>query len=111
MAASFIALYKDVRETMQLGTFYRLRSPRDSALSAFQFVHPDGHEAVVALFLSQSQFGYFDIPVRLQGLEPDAMYMVDGWSEPWSGQALMKRGLPVALKGSFVSRFLRLTRA
>jgi alpha-galactosidase len=110
-AAEFIALYKDIRETMQFGVLYRLRSPRESALSAFQFVHPGGRESVVTVFLGQSQFGHFYAHVRLQGLEQDARYLVDGWDEPWSGQALMKRGLPVALKGSFVSRLIRLSRA
>lgn len=110
-AASYIGLYKEIRDTMQLGAFYRLRSPRESALSAFQFVHPDGHESILVVFLSQSQFGHFDSSVRLQGLDPDSRYTVDGWDEPWSGQALMKRGLPVALKGSFVSKLIRLSRA
>jgi alpha-galactosidase len=109
-AAEFIALYKDIRETMQFGAFYRLRSPRESALCAFQFIHPSGREAVVTVFLSQSQFGYCSATLRLEGLEPDARYQVEGWDEPWSGQALMQRGLPIALKGAFVSKLIRLAR-
>lgn len=109
-AAARIAQYKAIRETMQFGAFYRLRSPRESALSAFQFIHPSGQEAVAVIFLSQSQFGYFSASVRLQGLEPNAHYIVEGWDKPWSGQALMKRGLPVALRGSFVSKLIRLSR-
>lgn len=109
-AAELIALYKDIRETMQLGAFYRLRSPRESALSAFEFIHPSGREAVVTVFLSQSQFGYFSTNVRLAGLEPNTRYQVDGWDEPWSGQALMQRGLPIALKGAFISKLIRLAR-
>jgi alpha-galactosidase len=109
-AAALISLYKDIRETMQFGAFYRLRSPRESALSAFQFIHPSGHEAVLVVFLSQSQFGHFYTTVRLQGLEPNARYLVEGWDEPWSGQALMMRGLPVALKGAFVSSLIRIRR-
>jgi alpha-galactosidase len=110
-AAEFIALYKDVRETMQFGAFYRLRSPCETPLSAFQFTHPSGHESILVVFLSQSQFGHFYTSVHLEGLEPNALYVVDGWDEPWSGQALMKRGLPLALKGAFVSRLIRLSRA
>jgi alpha-galactosidase len=109
-AASFIALYKEIRETMQFGAFYRLRSPRESALSAFQFTHPSGDESVVVVFLSQSQFGHFHSNIRLEGLEPDALYRVEGWDDLWSGQALMKRGFPVALKGAFVSRLIRIVR-
>jgi alpha-galactosidase len=110
-AAGFIAAYKDIRETMQFGAFYRLRSPRESVLSAFQFNHPSGREAVVVVFLSNSQFGHYHNIIRLQGLDAEAKYMIEGSSEVWSGQALMNRGLPVALKGSFVSQLIRLSRA
>lgn len=109
-AAAFITLYKEIRQTMQFGALYRLRSPRETPLSAFQFIHPSQQEAVVAVFLSQSQFGYFSTNLRLEGLEPDALYRVEGWDVPWSGQALMQRGLPIALKGAFVSRLIRLAR-
>lgn len=110
-AAELVAQYKTIRETTQFGTFYRLRSPREGAISAMQFVHPDGHESVVGVYLTQSHFGYSSTPLRLQGLDPDALYHVDGWDEPWSGQALMQRGLPVAFKGAFVSTLIRLSRA
>lgn len=109
-ATGFIALYKDIRETMQFGALYRLRSPRESALSAFQFNNPSAQEVVVTVFLSQSQFGYFTTRIRLEGLNADAFYRVDGWNEPWSGQALMQRGVPIALKGAFVSQLIRLER-
>jgi alpha-galactosidase len=108
--ASFVALYKEIRETVQLGKLYRLRSPRESALSAVQFVHQDGHETVVFAFLSTSLFGEFRAVLRLQGLEPDARYRIDGTDTLLSGQALMKRGLPLTLKGSFVSQMLHIRR-
>ena len=67
-SAALIAQYKAVRETVQFGKLYRLRSPRDSAISAFEFVHPDGHEAVAFAFLSASTFGEYRVALRLQGL-------------------------------------------
>ncbi len=108
-AANHIAVYKEIRETVQFGSLYRLRSPRESALSAVQFVHPDGHEAVVFAFLSASTFGEFRTMLRLQGLDADATYQIND-NLTLSGQALMKRGLPLALKGSFVSQMLRIRR-
>jgi alpha-galactosidase len=109
-AADFIAQYKAVRETTQFGKLYRLRSPREHAVSAFQFVHPDGHEAVVFAFLSASNFGEYPLALRLQGLEPDATYRINDNPQVSSGQALMKRGIPLALRGTFVSQMLRLQR-
>lgn len=110
-AAAFVERYKALRPTIQLGDFYRLRSPRHSPLAAQQFVHKDGHESVVFLFLHASTFGPYRARLQLQGLEPDAFYRVDN-SEPLiSGRALMRRGLDVALKGDFVSQMMHIVRA
>lgn len=109
-AAETIGLYKEIRATVQFGKLYRLRSPRESVLSATQFVSADGRESVVFAFLSASTFGEFRIGLRLQGLEPEGRYQVEGMDLVLSGQALMKRGLPVGLKGAFVSQMLRLRR-
>lgn len=109
-AAEYIALYKKIRQTVQFGRLYRLRSPRESALSATQFVSADGQESVVFAFLSASTFGEFRTGLRLQGLEPDALYQVEGLDYRLSGQALMRRGLPIGLRGAFVSQMLRIRR-
>jgi alpha-galactosidase len=103
-----VAIYKQIRETVQLGKLYRLRSPRESELSAVQFVR--GSEAVVFAFLRASQFGAFRTVLHLQGLEPNAQYQITETGEVFSGQMLMKRGLPLALNGSFVSQMIRLER-
>ncbi|QPC83368.1 alpha-galactosidase [Phototrophicus methaneseepsis] len=108
--ADFIAQYKAIRETVQFGAFYRLRSPREGALSAFEFVHPDGHEVIAFAFLSASQFGEYRIALHLEGLEPEATYHVEEFDLTMSGQALMKRGVPLAMKGSFVSQMLHIRR-
>jgi alpha-galactosidase len=100
-----VALYKEIRETVQLGKLYRLRSPRQSELSAVQFVGAD--EAVVFVFLRTSQFGPFRTVLHLQGLEPNAQYRLVGSDEVYSGQMLMKRGVPVSLSGSFASQMIR----
>lgn len=108
--AAFVAQYKAIRATVQFGKLYRLRSPRESALSAFEFVHLDGHEAVVFAFLSTSTFGEYQVALRLQGLEQEVNYRVEELDLVLSGKALMKRGIPLAMKGTFVSQMLRLHR-
>ena len=108
--AAFVAQYKAIRETVQFGKFYRLRSPRESTLSAFEFIHPDGHEVIAFAFLSASNFGEQRIALRLQGLDPEAQYRIEDHDLVLSGTALMKRGIPLAMKGTFVSQMLRLQR-
>lgn len=109
-AKRLIATYKEIAETLQFGRVYRLLSPRDGSLSAVQFVSRAGHESVVFAFLHASRFGMQRVRLRLQGLDPDATYQVDGIEAPMSGQALMKRGIPVAMIGDYVSRMIRIRR-
>ena len=108
-AKDLIGIYKEVRETIQMGNLYRLRSPRTSELAAFQFVHPNGQEAVVFAFLHSSKYGPCRKPLRLQGLEPDAIYHVEG-EKIISGQALMQRGILVEMSGDFASQLIRIRR-
>jgi alpha-galactosidase len=95
---------------VQLGKLYRLRSPRESAISAFEFVNPDGHEAIVFAFLSASNFGEQRVALRLEGLETEARYKVQELNLVLSGKALMKQGIPLAMRGTFVSQMLHLQR-
>lgn len=109
-AAALIAQYKAIRETVQFGKLYRLRSPREHAISAFEFVHPDGHEAVAFAFLNASNYGDYRIALQLEGLDPDATYRIEELDLVLSGKALMKRGIPLVMKGTFVSQMMRLQR-
>jgi alpha-galactosidase len=102
--------YKAVRETIHFGHVYRLLSPRSGALAATQFVSRDGGESVAFAFLHSSRFGLHRSMLRLQGLEPEAMYLVDEDTTPISGQALMKRGLHLDMRGDFVSRMFVIKR-
>src|SRR5690606_19929111 len=105
-----VATYKEIRETVQHGHLYRLRSPRESPLAALQYVHRDGSEAVVFVFLHSSRFGSIRTALRLQGLAPEARYQVAGEETLVSGAALMGRGLPIALRGDYVSQLIRIRR-
>jgi alpha-galactosidase len=105
-----IALYKEIREAVQHGDLYRLRSPRESVLAALQYVQRDGAQAVVFVFLQSARFGPMGTMLRLQGLEPDGRYRVEGQDGVLSGAGLMKRGLPVALRGDYTSRLIRVFR-
>ena len=109
-ARTLIAEYKEIRETVQHGLLYRLRSPRESELTAVQYVAEDGNESVVFIFLHRSRFGPLNRTVRLQGLEADARYTVDEQTETLSGSALMYGGIPLSMRGDYVSRLIRIRR-
>jgi alpha-galactosidase len=109
-ARRWISLYKDLRETIQLGDLYRLVSPRSGPLSAFQYVHPAGRESVVLVFLDLAHFGPHRACLLLQGLEPEGRYRVDDQPETYSGAALMYGGVQVTLNGAFASRVIRIVK-
>jgi alpha-galactosidase len=110
--------YKAIRPLVQEGQLYRLRSPRDSATSAFEFVAADRTQAVLFVFLSASRMGDEQPTLRLAGLEPNARYRLESRQPPGespllsprvlSGAALRERGLTLRWRGDYVSALIRL---
>jgi alpha-galactosidase len=111
-AAELVEDYKEVRPVVQNGNQYRLRSPRESELSAVEYVSQDRDEAVVFTFLHSRRYSDEFPPLHLHGLVKDARYRVEGLGEErtLSGRALHKRGIDIDLRGDFQSNVVRLTR-
>jgi alpha-galactosidase len=109
-AKKMVAQYKQIRETVQRGSLYRLISPQNgSEQSVTESVSQDQQKAVVFAFLHSSQELYPFPRVLLRGLKPDAMYRVaalDGeLSEDTptvaSGSFWMQYGVDVYMSGDF----------
>ncbi len=109
-AKKMVAQYKQIRETVQRGSLYRLISPQNgSEQSVTESVSQDQQKAVVFAFLHSSHEQYPFPRVLLRGLKPDAMYRVatlDGaLSEDTpavaSGTYWMQRGVDVYIGGDF----------
>jgi alpha-galactosidase len=118
-AKRLIAEYKQIRETVQHGSLYRLISPRDgSEYSVTESVSPDRSQAAVFAFLHSSQFGYAFPCIYLRGLDPKAQYRVHWISEKpaaslpetASGEYWMNAGIDLDMKGDFQAAALRLDR-
>ena len=86
-----IALYKRIRPLVQFGELYRLHSELRGGYLAWQYVK-DGHAAVITL-VDHMHDGVPEI--RLEGLEPDALYKVGegGETRTLSGAYLMNYGI------------------
>ena len=112
-AREFVALYKEIRGTVQEGELYRLEPLGRSNLAAYQYTAKDGAESVAFAFLESQHFGSAERRLRLQGLEAEASYAVsqDG-GEPVvrHGATLMGAGFPLTLRGDHGSTLLRLRR-
>jgi alpha-galactosidase len=112
LATKMIALYKEIRPTVQNGKLYRLRSPVDSEFSASNYVSQDGRQIVLFVFFHSQQFGHAVPPVRLQGLTRDTTYRVRTMDGPLkkvdqiSGDYLMDHGVKLSLRGDYDSTVL-----
>jgi alpha-galactosidase len=115
-AKELIAAYKQVRETIQHGSLYRLVSPRDgSESSVTESVALDKKQAVLFTFLHSSQMGYPFPRVYLRGLDPNANYRVASIAGMLakdspavaSGSYWMQYGIDVDLRGDFQAAAFR----
>jgi alpha-galactosidase len=115
----WVETYKSIRPLVQEGRLYRLRSPRESTYSAFEYANPDHSAAVVFAFLHASSMGRPMPPLTLRGLSAESIYQVEALVPPGmrapiapfkaSGAALMAKGLSLNLRGDYASALVRLT--
>jgi alpha-galactosidase len=108
-AAKWIQLYKKIRHIVQDGDQYRLGSPQAQAFSAVLYVSKDQAEAVLFAFRVHIPPPATVPPLRLYGLDPEALYTIDGVEGARSGKAWMHVGLQLELK-NFESDVRRIQR-
>lgn len=101
--------YKEIRPVVQLGDQYRLISPQKYPFSAVEYVSKDRSEAALFAFRGVIPDPAHLPTIYLRGLDPDALYHVDGFEQPRSGQAWMQAGLRIQL-ANLRSRLLRIRR-
>jgi alpha-galactosidase len=93
--AAQVKLYKEIRETIQFGRFYRIESPFEGNTAAWNFV--DGKRAVLFYFKGLSEAGSAVPVVRMKGLQPDAQYRNADSGECFYGDELMQDGIAIPL--------------
>lgn len=104
------------------GNQYRLVSPYESNHMAVNYVSTDGRQAVLFAYDLHPRFSEKTVPVRMQGLDPSRQYRVEeinlmpgqgsGYSfngRTYSGDYLMKVGLPAFTAGEGLSHVFELT--
>lgn len=87
-----IALAEKVNPIVLTGDMYRLSLPEDSKWPAVLFIAQDGKQAVLFYFQTAPNVDNAIPRIKMQGLDPQAMYSVDG-EATYSGATLMNLGL------------------
>jgi alpha-galactosidase len=110
LAKQMIALDKQIRETVQLGSLYRLLSPRINDVTANEYVSSDGKQAVLFAFRHSQQYNTPPPTIYLQGLDARAVYKlesIDGKlidkQQQLSGAYLTQNGINLNLQGDYDS--------
>ncbi len=118
-AKALITQYKQVRETVQHGSLYRLISPRNgSEFSVTESVAADRSQAVVFAFLHSSQSRDPFPRLYLRGMDPDSEYRITtldgqltpGYPNQASGAYWMRHGVDVNLRGDFAAAAFMLSK-
>jgi Alpha-galactosidase len=114
IAKEKITQYKDIRETVQFGTQYRLVSPYDNNRSIVQFVNKDKTESIIFVY-TLGEYPNNAIPetkrtnnVLLRGLNPDKSYRIEGVDGTFKGDFLLNIGVEFPVKGAIKSRIFKL---
>jgi alpha-galactosidase len=109
-AAELVADYKRVRPLVQHGRLHRLSRP-GAALSAVQFVAPDGAATAVLVCRRARRYGHAESGIRLRALDPAARYRDGATGQVHHGAVLLSHGLlPDLPPGDYASALVHLTR-
>lgn len=107
----YIELYKNIRNTVQFGNFYRLADFKNDNIYATQYV--DDEQSVVFICTNANSF-YSNsfIHINLNGLKENQMYNViyDNIELKHSGSYLMNVGLDFEMYGPFNSKIIILSK-
>lgn len=117
LGAKLTAFYKIIRTTVQQGSLYRLQSPIGNDETQVEYVSRDASQAVLLAYLHSERLGLAYPTIRLQGLDPAAMYRVKpldankySGEETVQGSVLMGVGIQLRMYGDYDSTALVLER-
>lgn len=103
----YIALYKEIRDIVQFGDFYRIANFDDDGFYATQYVNDDKSESV--LFICSNANNFFNTQFksyRLKGLDENKTYIID--EEEYSGATLMNVDTEIRLGTPLDSKIVRI---
>lgn len=99
-----VQFYKEIREIVQFGDFYRLISPFEGNDAAWNFVSDDQTECIAMYFKVLSEPGTKIKTFKLRGLDESVLYENVETKEVFGGDELMRVGITIPrVKQDFIS--------
>jgi len=115
LAKSKIAEYKSIRNLVQQGDLYRLKSPFEGNKVSFEYVSSDTSTAVILCYNLGDMMEGSTLETRsskqllLKGLDPKAFYSFENNKEELlSGEYLMNIGISWPVSDKYMSKILKL---
>ena len=106
-----ILTYKNERDIITNGLYYRLSNPLTENYCAWEYVSLDGAAAIISAVIPQSHGNMPLVYVTPRGLTPGAFYRNSEDGKVYSSDALMEEGFPLERRpGDYVSFTVRLER-
>jgi alpha-galactosidase len=102
-----IALAEKVNPIILTGDMWRLNLPEESNWPAVLFISEDAKQAVLFVFQLRANIDHSWPRIRLQGLDAQASYKVDG-DTVYTGATLMNLGLQFPFDGDLGSQVVML---
>ncbi len=106
-AKRYVEKVKDIRRMTQQGSFTRLLSPFKGDTAAWQYVSPEGDEAMLCVYRMQCRAYAPPMRVRMKGLDEQAQY-ADEDGQVYSGAVLMNMGAWIELTSDYSSQIIHL---
>ena len=107
LSRQLIEEYKEIRHIIQDGDFYRLNPITSNNYQVYEYANED--EAVLFVFLPQTQISRLGACIKIRGLDADARYEFN-LSDDFiikSGSYLMNHGIQVKLSGDYASTIIK----
>ena len=107
LSRQLIEEYKEIRHIIQDGEFYRLNPITSNNYQVYEYANED--EAVLFVFLPQTQISRLGACIKMRGLDADARYEFNLSDELIikSGSYLMNHGIQVKLSGDYASTIIK----
>ena len=111
LSKEMIEQYKEIREIVQEGDFYRLENA--SANDYFLYEYKKEEEGLIFVFLPQGKIEHRGVTVRLRGLCENADYILtlEDREIKKSGSFLMNHGFDICLTGDYASTIIKFKKA
>lgn len=103
-------MYHQYNDLVRSGEYYRLASYQENhQYDCWEVLAKDGKKALVTFVQVLGRANYHSRRIKLQGLEPDALYQVSDTGKIYAGDILMYAGLPIEnMWGDFRSKLIEL---